>query len=186
MSEPGEWSCWQGGPHILLPEQVLHSWDGHRPPSDGRVIDTKICFDGSVPADYWRACDVKELIGAISVGDQTGLVIGDEVPMSTLTHHPDGSLVIFVPMTWFSENSFAIADLPEIVRATAERFVDTGIRFIHRGGAVALQPAVFPGDDNEEHFSRIMRPLAAGQYAVWTADTATDAGEFRAHWLRTV
>lgn len=185
MTECEQWSSWEGGPHILIPELVLPAWEGCNPPSGGRVVHAKHLYGGNgIATDYDRVCEVDELIGEISIGVFSGLVLGDEVPMSTLAHHPDGSLVIFVPMTWSREDAFAPGDLPAIAQNTTDRFVDSGIRFLHPGGRVALQPAVFAGADTTPKCKRVFRSLSAGQFAVWTADTQTDDGEFRAHWLR--
>jgi hypothetical protein len=182
MTEDGQWSCWKGSPHLLLPQVALTLWragEGSSRPTDEAE---PAYYVG--PADYDRVCAVAGLIGAINVGPHQALVLGDEVPMSTLTQHSDGSLVIFVPMTWYREGAFAFSGLPAIVQAVTDQFTDSGIRFVHPGGAVFLQPAAFAGDDVVRGVNRITRLLAPGQYAVWTVDTTSDEGEFRAHWLR--
>jgi hypothetical protein len=51
--------------------------------------------------DYDAACEINELVGVISVGASTALVLGDEVPMSTWVPSRQfiGGLLV-VPMTW--------------------------------------------------------------------------------------
>lgn len=173
-----KWVTWDGGPHLLLPERALADWDGGRPPKRGRVIEAKFRYQKGEPAtDYDRACDVDDLIGKIDVGGYDALVLGDDVPMSTLVRLDDGALCVFVPMVWSSADSFRQDALPSMLAAVTECFVDTGLLFQHAGGCLMLQPAAVAGDEPEV---RVAECLADGRYHVWWGAMRTSVGEFRA------
>lgn len=183
MDGRDKWAIWQGGPHLLLPQAATAYWEGAKPPSGGRVVQAKARFQDGPATDYERACDVDGLIGAIKIAEFDALVIGDEVPMSTLVEHPSGSLVVFVPMTWHTSEGFNSDSLQAIINVAGDRFADTGIRFEHSGGNVVLQPAVFDAEWQDDA-TPPMRRLEPGTYGVWSVDTEVEQGEFRAHWLR--
>jgi hypothetical protein len=74
-----------GGPHLLLPAELLGDWNGgdrpswlrdtNAPTKDNLVFDTSdFDFEGT---DYDRACSVEGELGLIPVGVGHGLVIGD-------------------------------------------------------------------------------------------------------------
>ncbi|MDI1466105.1 Imm21 family immunity protein [Catellatospora sp. KI3] len=67
------WITSAGGPLLVAPQSALASWAG--------VIDT----DRPVETwgDYGRACAVDGYTGLIAIGDQEGLVLGDEPAMTT-------------------------------------------------------------------------------------------------------
>jgi hypothetical protein len=74
-----------GGPLLLVPGEYLLEWEGIDTPSAGRQVEAKFRWDGpDAPAtDYDRACDVKGYLGAIQIGEGTGLVLGDEPAMTS-------------------------------------------------------------------------------------------------------
>ncbi|MGW3623660.1 Imm21 family immunity protein [Streptomyces sp. NPDC000880] len=67
------WVESMGGPLIAVPVSVLDGWRGCT--ESGMVIG-----DGDVPDDYDRACEVDDLVGVISVGEEgaRGLVLADQ------------------------------------------------------------------------------------------------------------
>jgi hypothetical protein len=80
---PREWIQSNGGPLLLLPQDLLETWEGADPPSGGRRVEAEFRFDPTGPAtDYDRACDIGEFVGAIEIGEGFGLVLGDE-PLAT-------------------------------------------------------------------------------------------------------
>jgi hypothetical protein len=78
------WIQSNGGPLLLVPGEIVLSWEGIAPPADGRHIEAQFRWHGqdSPATDYDRACDVKEYVGLLSIGTGHGLVLGDE-PHST-------------------------------------------------------------------------------------------------------
>jgi hypothetical protein len=73
-----------GGPLILLPLPDLLLWEGIRPPSGGRTVEANFRWkDKNDPAtDYDRACDIRDLLGIVHMGQVEALVLGDE-PLAT-------------------------------------------------------------------------------------------------------
>jgi hypothetical protein len=69
-----------------------------------RVVAARSRWSGALDAvacDYDVACDVKDLVGAVPLSDGVGLVLGDEVPMSTwLQSALFSGGVLLVPMHW--------------------------------------------------------------------------------------
>src|SRR4051794_35201939 len=69
-----------GGPLIILPRELLPSWEGADKPSGRRVITTKADewlgeFAGT---DYARACAAGGWVSTIPVGAGHGIVLGAE------------------------------------------------------------------------------------------------------------
>ena len=98
------WVTCDGGPHLLIPEELGALWEGSDAPSGGRVVNARFRWSadpGALATDYDAACDVNELVGVIPVGAGAALVLGDEVPMSTWVPSTlfAGGLIV-VPMTW--------------------------------------------------------------------------------------
>ena len=63
------WFQSNGGPLLVLDQLWLPAWSGY-PNSD-------LPFDAP-KTDYARACAVEDVLGLLTVGDGTGLVLGDE------------------------------------------------------------------------------------------------------------
>ena len=106
-----------GGPLILLPLSDLSLWEGSRPPSAGRTVEANFRWnDESDPAtDYDRACDIKDLLGIVQVGQVEALVLGDEpLPTAWLPYkgRPGG-----VAVRWrYADNEQSVASrLAEIL-----------------------------------------------------------------------
>ena len=66
-----KWVHSEGGPLLLLPLELAVSWRG---------VET---------GDYERACEVDDYVGWISVGDGTGMLLGEE-PHSTTWRQQTG------------------------------------------------------------------------------------------------
>lgn len=80
---PVNWVASAGGPLLLLPERLLSAWEGSDKPRRGRRIEATSRWNARGPAtDYDRACDVRDYVGVIRVGEGFGLVLGDE-PLAT-------------------------------------------------------------------------------------------------------
>src|SRR5690348_7654622 len=67
-----------GGPLLVLPAELVSSWEGCDPPSPGRIITTPLDdilgdFGGT---DYARACAAGGWVATIPVGTGTGVVLG--------------------------------------------------------------------------------------------------------------
>src|SRR5207249_653912 len=76
----GKWKCVDGGPRVLLPAELLRTWEGSDQPSGGRVVATDFRVDGnhSRPAtDYDLACSHAEVaLSLILVENKHCLVLG--------------------------------------------------------------------------------------------------------------
>ena len=193
--EDFKWVSSRGGPHLLLPAELLGAWEGVKKPSFGRIVRAifRFTMDPASPAtDYDRACDVNDLLGLIPVGDGHALVLGgDEVPMSTWIAHPDGrGGDIVILMQWADDARVArqIAVTPTV---PDEQFDATGLDFHLRGDDAVLLPASDSGPNWVDGCLRCALP--AGRYAVTTAELTRDGngdgdiGEIlRVHRLRAI
>jgi hypothetical protein len=85
-----------GGPLILLPENLLHLWEGCFPPSGGRKVEASFRWaHPAAPAtDYDRACDVRGYWGIVPVGNGCGLVLGGEPLLTYVAPAPDGAVLV--------------------------------------------------------------------------------------------
>jgi hypothetical protein len=117
-----------GGPHLLLPVELVDAWEGVNPPSNGREVKAISLFgDGRPATDYDVACSVEGDVGLIPVGSGHGLIIGSAPPM-TYWVGAEGALGgdLVVPLYW--------GDLgDENIRrgsreAPADAFQNTGLR----------------------------------------------------------
>jgi hypothetical protein len=178
-----DWACWDGGPHILIPEAALPLWEGSCPPSNGRLIQVRRRFDPTGPAtDFDRACEIEDLLGVIRVGGHDAIVIGDEVPMSTLARFANDSLAVFVPMTWSEPGAFGTAEaIAAAIREAGGRFASTGLPMTHPGGRVVLQAAV--DGAGVPLGGRVVAELPSGSYTLMTFDGDVTGGEVRVHAL---
>src|SRR4051812_20544359 len=78
------WLFSDGGPLLLLQEELLPHWGGSDPLTGGSgAYGGPSVTSGRAPAsDYDRACAVQGYLGLMRVGPGEGLVLGDE-PMQT-------------------------------------------------------------------------------------------------------
>jgi len=161
-----EWVSCDGGPHLLLPAELVAAWEGTSPPSGGRIVNSRFRYtmDPASPAtDYDLACDVEEELGLIPVETGEGLVIDEDVPMSTWVpgaNVPGGDLVVRV---WGAEPGDEW-----IVRVCREAplhlLCDTGLTFSVGDEGLLLFPACDSAPDRIYGFLRV--PLPRGQYRV--------------------
>lgn len=146
------WVDSAGGPLLAAPRAVLDRWEG--------VADEDA--DGPVETwgDYGRACSVEGHIGSIPIGDQHGLVLGDE-PAST-TFLPDESLFL----RWAAAGSES-----EIVDA-ARRALRRGVTWDddedliwNVPGTVVLFDSAWPGSELDPG-DHLVIDLTPGRYRV--------------------
>jgi hypothetical protein len=114
-----------GGPLLLLSEESLKDWGGVRELMTGPAAKHSWSPDGK-PTDYDRACSVDGYVGLIPVGDDYGVVFGDE-PSST-TWIPNQSENGGTCVRWvFGENESEflswIQKIPESIFRPSEIFV---------------------------------------------------------------
>jgi immunity protein 21 of polymorphic toxin system len=187
MLEPElQWVCCDGGPHLLLPAQFVGGWEGTSPPSGARIVDARFRYtmDPASPAtDYDLACDVEGELGLIPVGGGEGLVIDDDVPMSTWVPAPDGlggDLVV-----WVSGPERGDEWVIRVCReAPLHLLQDTGLTLSVGDGGLFLFPACDSAPEWVYGFIRISLP--PGRYRVLTVEYEQDSeGCLRLHRLQT-
>jgi hypothetical protein len=164
-----EWISSNGGPLILLEEDLLPHWSGTDPPRDGRVLDTRFRLDIlSVATDYDRACSADGLIATLDVGTGTALVIGGE-PLDTKwvrLKDDEGYLV-----RWLFADSDADVDAA-VLGVPAHLFSKADLH-IQIGGPMRLFDSAFPGDQIVT--SSALVEVSVGTYAVATAEYSPDS-----------
>jgi len=175
-----EWVVCDGGPHLLLPTELVHCWEGVSEPSNGRIVQARFRYLGkeSSATDYDLACDVEEEIGLIPVGAGYGLVIGQAVPMSIWIPLPESrGGVIAVPMFW---DCNVTAVLPSSNFKDAE-FVPTKLVISTESGTFTLLAASDCGPKWVYPHSVIT--VTAGTYAISKANYSVPDFEARLYRL---
>lgn len=77
-----DWIETTGGPHLLVPEALLPLWRGVEGWSDHEDPDDF--------SDYARACRIGSWLGAVEIGQGSGLIFGGEVGPITWIAGSDG------------------------------------------------------------------------------------------------
>lgn len=93
-----KWISSAGGPLILVPSELKSTWNGVRPPTPPNNILASSRYSGNPDAaatDYDRACDVRDRIGWIGVGDGAGLVLND-LPYETSVYAVNDTLAVVI------------------------------------------------------------------------------------------
>lgn len=179
------WVTCDGGPHLLVPEELGALWEGTNAPSSGRVVNARFRSSrepGAVATDYDAACDINELVGVIPVGPGAALVLGDEVPMSTWVPSTlfVGGLIV-VPMTWPRH------DMPEqqlfaaIKSVERPAFTQTGLMLPPSSGQFILCAACDAGPDRIYPTMRVRIPGIL--YQVLSAEVQIEGFSLRLHAL---
>ena len=162
------WVSCDGGPHLLLPTELVRVWEGTAVPSAGRVVHARFRYGGDPAApgtDYDLACDVEGALGVIPVGAGFGLVLGDEVPMSTWLPLPDGTGVdLIVPLEWGALTDGAFRRVSRHV--LPESLIDTGLTLDIGSAGATLLPACAPRGSSQPN--RCREPESARQHRVAT------------------
>ena len=175
------WITCDGGPHLLIPEELGALWEGTNAPSGDRVVNARFRWRAepdAVATDYDAACDVNELVGVIPVGVGAALVLGDEVPMSTWM--PSALFVgglIVVPMTWPHHGMHEQRLLAAVNSAERSTFTQTGLTLPSSSGHFILCAACDTGPDRLYATMRVSVP--AIPYQVLSAEVRNDG-----FWIR--
>ncbi|HJU90159.1 MAG TPA: Imm21 family immunity protein [Gemmatimonadaceae bacterium] len=151
-----EWLESNGGPLLLLSEDLLESWHGADGPMSGAT-------------DYERACATRQPLERIRVGSGFGLVLGDE-PIST-AWMPDASGSGGVLVRLSSAADQAVAE--RAVRQGAKGGLPRGSSMVMPvRSALVLFDAAHSGTDLPPKALRI--ELAPGEYEVDTLSLQPD------------
>ena len=164
------WVESEGGPLLLLPDDLLGFWEGVRRPPRFRTIEADFRWSAETgPTDYDRACDVNDYLGLIEVGPGHGLVLGD-APLRT-TWFGDGQHSGGYLVRWVQANSDAEVRQIMTTDLSTLPWVD-GASLDVEAVPLVLFDSGLPGDQVGEDALRIR--LAKGRYVVSTAEYAGD------------
>src|SRR6185312_11317097 len=92
-----QWIESGGGPLLFAPRRSLSNWHGNS------------AAHGSI-SDYARACDIKDEIAALLIGDAQALVLGDEPDRTALIEIHPGT-VLLVRWRWADSEAALMAAL---------------------------------------------------------------------------
>ena len=159
-----QWVTSLGGPLIVLSESARSLWRG----SDGP--------DGL--SDYDRACEQSfEFVSVIDVGDEQGVVFGDE-PNPTIVWHDSTGAIAIARVIAAESDAEAERYLRSVVGSIASPIT---VRF-NVNEDLWLFDAVFPGDKLPEDSARLS--VTPGRYGL-TESTVEDASnDMVVHVLR--
>ncbi len=158
--EKYKYQCWEGGPHIVLPQSLKAKWKGH-----------KMGFNPLNPSsDYGRACAVSGDFGLISVGEGRALVLAQSPPMVAWSPLSSADAIdLFILKSWSDE------DLDSLIDATAEKadLKRTGETWQIRDEQLGVY---YAGDNPQQPIAgEIAIPCQHGSYAL-CAYTHTEPG----------
>jgi hypothetical protein len=150
-----QWISSEGGPLLLIPDDLLADWNGVSPRSNFH-------------SDYEGACTIEDYLGVIVVGRGQGLVLDDEPFETTWLGNDEGGLFV----RW----RFAL-DEPSVVRhlqdAGSARFQPTGLQYqTSCRRSVLFDAAVSGMEVAESHLNIILEP---GVYEIETAEFEPDS-----------
>jgi hypothetical protein len=177
-----DWMNSNGGPLLLVPGEYLTLWEGIEPPSAGRRVQATFRWDDpAAPAtDYDRACDVQGYLGAIRIGDGTGLVLGDEPtatawwPVGPDTGGGPAAAGGMLVRSIYADSEAHILEVLSPIREVD--WAEDGITFHVGQQPVYLIDAAFAGSELEGD-DHLTIQLPVGSYTVATAvyepDSAT-------------
>jgi hypothetical protein len=168
--EPLQWFSGSGGPLVLLPEELLESWEGVDNPKGGRNVDTKTSSTPGAPCtDFDRACDIEEPMANLDVGAGRGVVLtGDPLP-TTFLRLRTGGLLIRCEDGELSESQVA-----ELREWTFESDSVSVALIEARPGPILLFDAACPGYEVEEQ-DRLILDLHPGQYMASFLSVTTES-----------
>jgi hypothetical protein len=179
------WVACDGGPHLLVESELAIAWGGTRPPEEGRVVNARFRWSdepGAVATDYDAACDVDDLVGLVPVGRGVGLVLGDEVPMSTWIPHRDfAGGVVVVPMEWPEPGMPEERLLSAVASVPSNAFSDTDICLAVGAGGLVLCAAADSGPNWT--YPTLHVSVLPGRYRVLSAEVETRGFLLRLHGL---
>ncbi|MFF9870011.1 Imm21 family immunity protein [Streptomyces sp. NPDC013953] len=147
-----EWIESGGGPLIVVPEQVLTSWQG---------CDFESTTNDD---DYGRACEVEGYLGVIPVAHAQALVLGEPWPATYVPKH--GCFVC-----WIAADS-EDAMLGSVEQAIGEASWEAEVLWEVPGPVVLLHSGLpgVPGPDAEfDELDRLRIDLEVGRYLVRAA-----------------
>ena len=149
-----QYQCWEGGPHIVLPNSVASAWAGDKIGANPLDPDS----------DYGRACAIEDRFGFIEVDGKQALVFDSPPlvawdPESTNSQH-----YFFVLWAWASVDT---DDLLDRAKTDTEMSPTETIWEVPEGGA----RMIFAGDDPSGTIvGRINIPNLAGRYQLHTGE----------------
>jgi len=175
-----KWIACDGGPHLILPREVLCDWQA----CDASCFARLPPYDG--PTDYARACTIalEREVGIICVGGMSGLVVGGEVPMSTWIARDDrcgGDLVVALEWGRDAADDDILASLAEL-QDESLRQEDLHIS-VGQGGLVHFAACDRPPRWVYSHHEAPIRP---GTYQIASEVCSADPVDFRVHRLSLV
>jgi len=165
-----QWVSSQGGPLILVPQDLVQDWGGNSQPAIDREVARPRKAD--VPStDYYRACSIRDYIELIDIGIGYGLVFGDE-PLQTgwLLSAGKGEGVFARWRYADSEASVTqhLASIPDYI------FQPTGVVFQVCRSKLFLFDAAIPGRSLRDG-DYLLIELRPGEYRIQTGLYEPDA-----------
>lgn len=160
------WVSSGGGPLILMPEGAMPHWEGTDIPSAERSVTASFRYDpsGASATDYDQACDIKDDIGLISVGESWGLVLNAS-PDDTTWHSWTEAEGCLIRLGYLDED-IDFAEHLEIIRSREGK--QEGMVLSVSSEPLYLFDAAFNGNFVLQTQQFIRFSLPAGQYAVYS------------------
>ena len=143
-----EWIETNGGPFVMVPRRILHSWGGCLPSSP------------TERSDYDRACEIGEYTGTLLEGGKLVLVFGDEPFRTTSIVEGEERLVV----RWIYAKTEH--DIVEAIRGR-RRSADVELPRLALGGEYILFDAAEPGSDIRGQ--SLLLSFAPAEYTLSTA-----------------
>jgi Immunity protein 21 len=148
-----QWVSSLGGPLILMEECLLPFWLGD---------DSSKKFM-NLPSDYERACEVIDYLQIISIGDKSGLILGD-LPSDT-SYFPSDSKNEFLLVRWIGADSGEQIENVLNAFSVEQEWEDSGVTISFESRNLVLFDSVFSG---QNLFDSLVIEIEVGAYNIST------------------
>lgn len=165
-----KWINSNGGPLIILSENLLKDWSGNEIIINNCLKDSKTV--GNYITDYERACTMQEYINLIAVGNDYGIILGD-IPMATLwvpISKVNGGILV---RCLFANQGADIIDL--VRQINLDRFPVSTLEWLNTAMRIIVMDSAFPGESTYMlETNKINVDLQPGKYYISTMEYNPD------------
>lgn len=176
-----DWVSCDGGPLLLVEEKYLTDWEGSNAPPNGRVVEANFRWGLEVATDYDRACDVKDWLGLMDVGEGKAIVLGEDETATMwlpLLEKQEGMLVRWI-----------YADSDEVIINTAKSLsnelgTEEGFEFAVGDSDLVLFAACEAGSN--KIYPRLKFSFLSGTYKIFTSEYKDERTSMICHHFKKV
>lgn len=149
-----------GGPLVCVESDVVSRWRGVT-----GSVKPHPHSDSASPSDYERACNVRDYLGKVPVGDRDALVLGD-MPLETLIWKPLSELPRIVRV-YYSDPGVDVTALPGLRASDILSDPDEALSVEFKSSPIVVFDSAYPGSD-VSNVDRLSFDMPQGTYIAMT------------------